>query len=137
MIFWHFLIGLGEGTITVAIINLVYQARPDLLEIKGKMEFKSLIIILVISLILAGILSPFASSLPDGLERVAQDLGFFEKESGLWKLPSPFSDYEFIFTSNPILATALAGIFGVVFLTIVGFSVYFLLKRSRKSSIKK
>ena len=37
------------------------------------------IIILVVSLIIAGFVSWFASSKPDGLERVAEDHGFIEK----------------------------------------------------------
>lgn len=67
---------------------------------------------LSISLFLAGFLSPFASSLPDGLEKVAGDFGFIEK--GKVVLASPMADYLFPGIESEKLATSLAGIIGVL-----------------------
>ncbi len=39
-----------------------------------------IIIILAVSIIIAGFVSWFASTHPDGLERIAEDKGFIEKE---------------------------------------------------------
>lgn len=55
---------------------------------------KYVLIGLGVSLVLAACLSPFASSAPDGLERVAEDKGFAEKGEGpvAWKW-APLPDY--------------------------------------------
>ena len=71
--------------------------------------------------------SPFASSHPDGLERVAEDKGF----SGLADSP-PYeliSDYVFPWVDNEDLATVLSGIVGVLIVAAVVFAVGFLLSR--------
>jgi len=40
------------------------------------MNKKLLITVFIVAVLIAAILSPFASSYPDGLERVAEDKGF-------------------------------------------------------------
>jgi len=67
---------------------------------------------LIISLFLAGLLSPFASSFPDGLEKVAEELGFIEK--GRVILSSPLAGYLFPGIESERLATSLAGIIGTL-----------------------
>ena len=67
---------------------------------------------LIASLLLAAI-SFIASSSPDGLERIAEDIGFIEKgELVLFKSPIP--DYTFPNIKNEKFATSLAGIAGVL-----------------------
>jgi len=48
---------------------------------------------LAVALVLAGLVSPFASSEPDGLERVAADQGFAEKGEGTPAWNAPLPDY--------------------------------------------
>jgi len=68
---------------------------------------------LAISLIIAGFISWFASSHPDGLERVAEDMGFIEKaEDPSYEL---FPDYTVPGGSNKFLSNGLAGIIGTIF----------------------
>ncbi|MCS7286167.1 MAG: PDGLE domain-containing protein [Anaerolineae bacterium] len=56
------------------------------------------------------VLSPLASPWPDGLERVAEDLGFMEKaREPLFKV---IPDYVFPGIGHEALATILAGIIG-------------------------
>jgi len=77
--------------------------------------------------VLITLFSPFASSHPDGLERVAEDKGF----SGLADSP-PYeliSDYVFPWVDNEDLATVLSGIVGVLIVAAVVFAVGFLLSR--------
>jgi hypothetical protein len=72
--------------------------------------------------------SPFASSHPDGLERVAEDKGF----SGVADSP-PYeliSDYVFPWVDNEDLATILSGIVGVLIVAAVVFAVGFLLAKA-------
>ncbi len=65
----HMLIGIGEGLITVGALSLIYAARPDLLKI-GKLQSNSNRWVWVGGLALTlmlSILSPLASTHPDGL----------------------------------------------------------------------
>ncbi|BCJ85202.1 PDGLE domain-containing protein [Effusibacillus dendaii] len=73
---------------------------------------KKLLIGLLGCLLLAGIVSPFASTSPDGLKRTAIQLGFSDKEAGM-SFSSLFSGYHASFVSMPGLSTSLAGIIGV------------------------
>jgi cobalt/nickel transport system permease protein len=74
----HALIGVGEALITLGAISFVYTARKDLLKIGSASKSTNKGILIggsVITIILA-ILSPMASSHPDGLEWVAEKQGF-------------------------------------------------------------
>jgi cobalt/nickel transport protein len=70
---------------------------------------------LAVAIALAGLLSPFASTSPDGLERVAADKGFIEKGEGspVWKW-TPIPDYELPGIKNGSISTASAGIIGTL-----------------------
>ena len=71
-----------------------------------------------IALLIAGVLSPFASQHPDGLERVAQDQGFAQnatKAPIAQKLPFATVFNEYSFKGVPAqLATPLAGVVGTL-----------------------
>ncbi len=83
---------------------------------------KILIIGLIVSLSVVILLSPFASSKPDGLERVAKDKGFSNKSYNvLSKFVSVFEDYTVPFIKNEKLSTAIAGITGVLLVFIVSY----------------
>jgi cobalt/nickel transport system permease protein len=113
MLFVHALIGLGEAVITVAALSFVLQARPDLLDENSESAKGSkgwVVIGIAISLIVV-LLSPFASSDPDGLERVAGDLGFLQAGRA-----APFSiipDYAVPFLGETPLSTIFAGVMGL------------------------
>jgi hypothetical protein len=65
--------------------------------------------ILTAALVLLGVF--VASSLPDGLEHAAENLGFAGRADGVaW---SPFADYEAAFVKGSWLAQVTAGIVGV------------------------
>ncbi|MBC7234657.1 MAG: PDGLE domain-containing protein [Chloroflexi bacterium] len=73
--------------------------------------------------LLVALLSPLASSHPDGLERVAEDKGFLEKAQDAWYRLIP--DYVFPGVENESLATILAGVVG----TLIMFGLVFGLGR--------
>ncbi len=81
----------------------------------------SIIFGLVIALICAGIISLFASSFPDGLEKVAEKLGFLEKGEGEPVLKSPIPDYALPGIKNEKLATSIAGIIGTLLVFAVSY----------------
>jgi len=70
---------------------------------------------LLISLLLAGLVSPFASSAPDGLERVAENKGFQAKGEGAraWRF-APIPDYVVRGIGDERTATAIAGVLGTL-----------------------
>jgi cobalt/nickel transport system permease protein len=73
MVGGHFLVGLLEGLITVAVLGYIQQVRPDMVDgsLSGKIRLSksaALATLAVFTIIIAGGLSLFASGLPDGLE---------------------------------------------------------------------
>ncbi|HOV78895.1 MAG TPA: PDGLE domain-containing protein [Bacillota bacterium] len=75
---------------------------------------KPLLILFLLSLAIAAFLSPFASPDPDGLDRVAQDLGFEERSEGADIVRSPIPDYKFPGVGSETAATAFAGALGTL-----------------------
>jgi hypothetical protein len=78
------------------------------------------IIALIVPLLLAAA-SPLASSFPDGLERVAEDLGFLERaaESSYRIIP----DYAAPGIGDEALATAVAALTGTLILFGLGYGL--------------
>ncbi len=119
----HVAIGLGEAAITFAVISFVFQVRPDLIYEphrgtsapfpRGKLVGYGLAASLGVVLLLA----PFASSLPDGLERVAARLGFEHQSRTV--SASPLPDYTMPGVRSERLATILAGSAGLLTVFIV------------------
>lgn len=95
---------------------------------------------LLVSLCVAALLGPLASSAPDGLERVAEDHGFLDRAEGKAILQSPMPDYLLPGIASEKVATALAGIvgtlitFGIIFLA--GKAIVSLQAKNRTGSVK-
>ncbi len=89
---------------------------------------------LIVSLVVAAILSPFASSWPDGLERVAEVLGFATQAEGSPTVSSPLPDYLFPGITSEGLATAIAGILGTLLVFAVLYAVGKALAYSEKTN---
>lgn len=88
---------------------------------------KEILFLGILTLLIAGILSPFASSLPDGLERVAENLGFLERsEEPIFKV---IEDYTFPGIKSEFLSTSLAGLSGSI---IIFFVTIFLFRKIKK-----
>ena len=96
------------------------------------MKRKDILIGLMLAIFIALFLSPFASTWPDGLERIAASKGFLEKGEEKNMIPSPLPDYKFPGFKNEKLATSLSGVLGAVILFGLGCGIACLL-RKRKS----
>jgi hypothetical protein len=88
---------------------------------------------LALSLALAFAISPFASSSPDGLEKVAGDKGFLERAeetTPAWQ-HAPISDYEFpgLAESHPAWATAIAGLSGTAAIFLLAWGLALVLRK--------
>lgn len=85
---------------------------------------------IIASLIIAVFISPFASSFPDGLEKVAENFGFLSKaENAVSDRIFLIPDYTFSAVESPLWQGALAGFFGVLIILAV-FGVIFLIYRA-------
>jgi cobalt/nickel transport system permease protein len=128
----HMLIGIGEGLITIGALVFLFSARRDLLEggsTSPKGEAAVWTFGLGIALFLA-ILSPLASTHPDGLEWVAEQKGFLDTARG--PLFHIIPDYVLPGISNEAIATILAGIIGALMVCGVAFGVAYL-RKNRKT----
>lgn len=124
----HALIGIGEGLITDGTLAFIFVARKDLLtatEAKPASN-KGLLIAGTLITVALAILSPLASSHPDGLEWVAEQHGFVETAKEAFYNIMP--DYVVPGISNPALATIAAGILGALIVFFVAYGI----SRTRK-----
>ncbi len=125
----HAVIGIGETLITVTALAFIFRTRPDLLEqtegpARGGRGW--IVVGALISLIVL-ILSPLASTDPDGLERVASDLGFLSQGT-----EAPFkilSNYNFPLLGEGALSTIVAGLIGI--LVVAAIAIF--ISRSRNT----
>jgi cobalt/nickel transport system permease protein len=119
----HALIGVGEALITVAALSFVFQTRPDLLgenseSAKGSRGWVVAGVLIALTVVL---LSPLASADPDGLNRVAMDLGFINRaQTGT----GPLAGYAVPLIESVSLSKIAAGTIGlaVVAAVVVLFS---------------
>ncbi len=117
----HAWIGIGEGVITAALYH-VFSARTQSCGSKG-----SAAALLMASAAIAAVLSPFASSYPDGLEWIAQKYLFLHEAAP--SFVSPLQDYSVPFITGSFLSTGLAGLTGVLMTFATGFFFAGLLAR--------
>lgn len=128
----HAIIGIGEGAITIGALQLVNRVNSEAVYISQSIDDGTRRIAwtwLAASMATALLLAPFASRLPDGLEKIAEELGFIDRESS--RLSSPISDYQIPGLSGPV-STALAGVVGVIITFIAAYIIIRILQRKKK-----
>lgn len=79
---------------------------------------KKYLVAIILLVVFLAVFIPFASSSPDGLEKVAQSLGVKELEP-LWK--GFMFDYSVEVFENPYVSTLLAGVFGTLIVLAASF----------------
>lgn len=122
----HILIGIGEGLITGGVLAYLSTARPDLLP-GEQQQFQGWLAPVVSIFLIAGVLSLLASAWPDGLEKVAEELGFINLAENVRVIvPTPLADYG-IEGLGPI-GTSIAGIIGAAVCFGVAFGLAQLVK---------
>ncbi|CND80403.1 cobalt transporter CbiM [Mycobacterium tuberculosis] len=84
---------------------------------------------LLVSLVLAGGVSYYASGDPDGLEKVAADKGIAAKEKDHSLKDSPFGDYGVKGVENARLSGGLSGVIGVGLVLLAGGGLFWGVRR--------
>ncbi len=111
----HAVIGVGEALITMLVIAAIARVKPELIE-RGKEPEIARSALFLYGILLVGVvtlfIAPFASTWPDGLERVASMLGFSSRALAQPALPSLIADYQIPGIESTLLATGIAGLLG-------------------------
>ncbi|HEX5917983.1 MAG TPA: PDGLE domain-containing protein [Nocardioides sp.] len=84
---------------------------------------------LVVSLLLAGVASYYASSHPDGLEYVAEQTGFIDAAEDSATADSPLADYQTSGVDDARISSGLAGVIGVVVMLVLSTGLFWLVRR--------
>ena len=89
---------------------------------------------LLVSLVLAGIVSYFASGSPDGLEKVAEQEGISAEEKDHALKDSPLGDYGVRGVDNEWASVALSGVIGVSAVLLIGGGLVWAVRRRGPAS---
>jgi cobalt/nickel transport system permease protein len=139
----HILIGIGEAIISALVVAAVLATRPDFVagaahlapaDLVGRAQVGArpfAIGGLVTAVFFAVVVSQFAGSSPDGLERVATDEGFMENSREHALSDSLFAEYATRGIDNESLSLAVAGLGGVLLTLTVGCGVVSALRPPR------
>ena len=84
---------------------------------------------LVLSLFAAAFVSFYASANPDGLEFVAEQVGFLNTAKDSATGSSPLADYGLTGLENERLSVGIAGIVGVLLTAVISFGLFTLIKK--------
>jgi cobalt/nickel transport system permease protein len=140
----HTLIGIGEALITAGVIASVLAVRPDLVRgadgldrAAGRARMprgRFVVAALLASLVVAVGVAQVAVDDPDGLERVAVDLGFVESEQDHAFGDSLFADYATAGVASESVSLAIAGTAGTLLTLAVGSGLLLLVRDRRRGT---
>lgn len=89
---------------------------------------------MLLSLALAGVVSFYASSAPDGLEKVAGDVGLGAHARDSAVANSPLADYSVSGIDDSRLSVGLAGVAGILITGLLAFGLFLWLARRRSAT---
>lgn len=92
------------------------------------------VVALLASLLVAGGVSYFASSNPDGLEYVAEKVGFADAAEDSATADSPLSDYQVRGIENDALSGGLAGVVGALVVLVLAGGLAYVVRRRGPAS---
>lgn len=84
---------------------------------------------LVVALVLAGALSYYASAHPDGLEHVAEQVGFADTARDSATADGPLADYQTRGVDDARLSGGLAGVVGALVVLVLAGGLAFVVRR--------
>ena len=84
---------------------------------------------LILSLLVAGVASYYASAHPDGLEHVAAQTGFLDSAEDSAAADSPLADYQTSGVDDARLSGGIAGVVGVLVMLLLSTGLFWALRR--------
>ncbi|WP_374456296.1 PDGLE domain-containing protein [Nocardioides sp.] len=84
---------------------------------------------LILSLLVAGVASYYASAHPDGLEYVAEQTGFLDSAKDSPTSDSPLADYQTSGIDDARLSGGVAGVIGVVVMLVLSTGLFWVIRR--------
>lgn len=87
---------------------------------------------IVASIFVAAVVSFYASSNPDGLEYVAEQVGFLNTAKDSAVAGSPFADYATTGINNERISVAIAGVLGIGLTALISFWIIFFYQKKIK-----
>ena len=84
---------------------------------------------LLVSLLVAGVASYYASSHPDGLEYVADKVGFIDRAVDSPAAKSPLADYSTKGVDNDRISGGIAGVAGSALVLVLAGGLFWVLRR--------
>jgi cobalt/nickel transport protein len=86
-------------------------------------------IALLVSLLVAGVASYYASAHPDGLEYVAEQTGFIDSAEDSPASESPLADYQTSGVDDARISGGVAGVVGVVVMLVLSTGLFWVVRR--------
>ncbi|MDR2348357.1 MAG: energy-coupling factor ABC transporter permease [Bifidobacteriaceae bacterium] len=125
----HGLIGIGEGVITALVVGLVAAWAPGFAAIDARHSAGRPAVFAIggLAVVAAALLSPLASSSPDGLEAAAETIGFADQARSHAFDASALADYG----SATTLSVAVFGLIGLALCVAVALAAAPLLRARR------
>lgn len=144
----HLAIGIGEGTITGAVLCYIQSIRPEILDfvsedkISSKVSIKKIMTaMIVLTAIAGGGLSLYASEYPDGLEwsignitseELSSEGQAYEVSEDIQEKSAFMPDYNFKDSDDSKIGTSVAGLTGGVITFAIALAIGFIISKVRK-----
>jgi cobalt/nickel transport system permease protein len=152
----HLAIGIGEGIVTAAVLIFVHKMRPEIMENTqsrtglGRTSVRGVVVsLVVITALVGGVLSNFASGDPDGLEWSMEGAAgtaeletqgqVYDTAASMQEQTAFMPDYDYKDASGaPISGTTVAGLVGAgltfALAGAAGLAIFLAKKRSKKAA---
>jgi cobalt/nickel transport protein len=125
------IIGIGEAIISTLILVAIVRTKPGLFDstesgrrmLRGGALTEIIPYGIIVTLGLALFVAPFVTTWPDGLERVAETVGFNARLLTGASGHIPFADYKLPWVGSVPLATAFAAMIGAAVVYLISFLI--------------
>ncbi len=120
-----------EGAITLAVVQALESIQPGFVRKPGRARPFALGLVSVVAIMLAAVGVLFASTAPDGIERLGQQTGIAAHARALFS--TPLANYQAAFVQSPSLSKAAGGLAGLALIFCVCLAIARAVARKRSA----